>query len=366
MKVAIVHDQLTQYGGAERVLEVLHEIYPEAPIYTTLFLKEKLPAFYQNWTIKTTFIDKLPIIRNIHQLRTLLFSLAISTIKLENYDLVISYTQGIAKGVSVPPGTYHLSYINTVPWVIWGIKKVKGRFLTKYFGKKWDYKTAQNPNSILSISQNTHDRIKKFYNRDSHIIYPPVEIKKLQNSIKSYCLSEDIKVQIKDFQKNGYYIFVGRLEGYKGELEFAHALSSRNRNLLVLGSGTNKDRLTKFGEKVVVISGVSDEDKALLVLNAKALLNGSDEDFGINMVEALCLGTPVIALGKGGALEIIQDEKNGLLLDSLEQNEILDKVKKIEEMRFNKKKTVESSLKFSRENFINDFKEYVSGLNIPS
>ncbi|MEI7604182.1 MAG: glycosyltransferase [bacterium] len=357
MKIALVHDQLTQYGGAERVLDVLHDMFPEAPIYTTVYLKDKLPKFYNDYDIRTTFIDKLPIIRNKHKFRAPFFPFGIQSLNLKDYDLIISDTQGIAKGVKLKKNQKHISYVHTIPWFIWGLKESKGRKFSQFIGKKWDYKTAQNPNILLANSQTTHDRILKYYNRESKVVYPPVEIQKL----RSFAV-EEIPDKYKDILKKPYFIFIGRLEGYKGELDFAQACTNLNQNLVIIGKGTNENKLKTFSKYVILINDADDRVKAILLKNAQALFNGSIEDFGINMVEALSLGVPVIALKKGGALEIVKDGLTGVLYNEQDTESIWQTINFFIQKRFDKNKLMESSERFSREIFEQNIKEIIKSL----
>lgn len=347
--VALAHDQLTQYGGAERVLDTLHEIFPTAPIYTTVYLKDKLPDFYSDLNIKTSFIDKLPIIRDFHKLRSLLFSFGIGQFNLSSYDLVFSDTQGISKGIKVGKNTKHISYVHTVPWAIWGING-RGNFIKRFFGQKWDYRTAQKPDVLIANSITTQERIKTYWKRDSIVINPPVELSKL------LAYSKDIK------EKEGYIVFVGRLAGYKGELELAHACTGLKQNVIIIGNGKNAATLRNFSPYVKLIEDCSDTDKAIYIKKAKALFNGSVEDFGINMVEAIGLGTPVIALNKGGATEIISDGKTGVFISNTTVNSIKEGICRVQNIIIDLKLQKEIYKKYDKAEFIYKIKGLVKTL----
>ncbi len=346
-KIALVHDQLTQYGGAEKVLDVFHKIYPTSPIFTTVYLKNRLPDYYSKYDIHCTFLNKLNLIKNKKQLRTLLFPLAINTLKLNDYDLIISDTQGISKGVKTNMSQFHISYVHTIPWAVWNLKNEKGRYLTKYFGQKWDFKTAQFPNILIANSKHTQKRIGIYYKRDSLLLYPPVDITTLENN------SLDV------LNKNDYGVFLGRLEGYKGEMELAQACTAAKQKLIIIGKGKNELKLKNYSKYIELKNNVDDIQKAKILKSAKFLFNGSVEDFGINMVEALSLGTPIIALGKGGACEIVNNQ-NGILIDTLSVSNIILALNELNRRSFNTIQLKDSVDKFRQENFVINFKNIIN------
>jgi glycosyltransferase involved in cell wall biosynthesis len=463
MNLALVHDQLTQYGGAERVLDVFYELFDQPDIYTTVYLKNKLPDFYKNKNIQTSWVDKLPIIREYHKLRAPLFPYGIESLDLSKYDIILSDTQGIAKGVKTNANQKHISYVYTIPWAVWGLKTGKQNKLAMAFGQNWDYKTAQRPDKLITISKHIQARIRKFWDRDAEVIYPPVEVEKLRRDagliyeaqitriiegtnytngevsfrgkaketrlngdskewnftkVKSTGIKEKSKEADEEINpsvplageermdsrlhgndtsesqpetsnqqtsnssihsqpstinhqlltesrlnipatfrnrlqdKEDYIIFVGRLEGYKGELELAQACTELKQKVIIVGKGKNENILRDYSPYVELKTQVDDVQKAILISKAKALFNGSVEDFGINMVEALALGTPVIALGIGGAAEIIENEMTGLFFNNLNVEEVKHAIRSFNKDSFDYEYIYNQADKFSKEIFI--------------
>ena len=350
LKVALAHDQLTVYRGAERVLDVFHSMYPTAPIYTTIYLKNRLPIEYEQYDIKTSFINLLPYIKNNHKIRAMLYPFGITQFKLSNNDfnLLLSDTQGIAKGIRADSNIFHISYIHTPPWSVWGLNDKNYRRFLQYFGQKWDYQTAQHPDILIANSKTTQNRIRKLYNRDAEIIYPPVEIEKLRLH------SKDIH------EKEDYILFIGGLEGYKGEIELARACTEMKQKVIIIGKGKNEAVLSKFSKYVILENNVSDIQKAQYIKRAKALFNGSNEDFGINMAETIALGTPVIALGVGGALEIVEENKTGIFINNLNNLSIKNSIKLINNFSYDSSYLQTQANKYDKNIFIKKIKSLIS------
>jgi len=308
MRVALVHDYLNQYGGAERVLETLSTLFPQAPIYT-LFYDEKRTgyAFAKN-DIRTSFLQNLPRIKGAHHFFPLLMPIAVESFDFSEYDLVISDSASYAKGIITGTNTFHLCYCHTPTRYLWQdsanyTEDKRYPYLLKFgiplaasYLRLWDRQAAQRPNAILANSRFVQKRIKKYYKRDSRVINPPVNF-----SIFSEGESSD------------YFLIVGRLVPYKRFDIAVEACTRLSIPLKIIGRGPAYNHLRRIaGPTVEFVGLVSENILPEYYRNAKALLFPQEEDFGITALESMASGKPVIAYGKGGALEIIEEGKTGI------------------------------------------------------
>jgi glycosyltransferase involved in cell wall biosynthesis len=314
MRVALVHDYLREYGGAERVVEALHEIFPEAPLYTAYYNPKGLGIHAKNfegWDIRTSWLQKVPFANKMVSPFRIFAPSIFEGFDLSEYDVVISSSAiYFAKAVITKPGSLHISYIHTPPRYLYGYTtsfNYKKHWLTRIVGevmnhflRLYDFETSQRPDILVANSKNVEERIKKFYRRDSVVIYPPVDMEKIRNS-KS------------EIRKEDYYLSIGRLTRGKGIEIAVVACSKLGVKLKVAGSGPELEKLKKLADDSVEFLGaVTDEEKIKLYAGAKALIVASeDEDFGITAVEAMACGTPVIAMRAGGYLETVIEGKTG-------------------------------------------------------
>lgn len=313
-KVALVHDFLVEYGGGERVLEALHRIFPQAPIYTAYLDLSKFGPHTERlkkWNIQTSFIQRFP--RKLLSPMRIFAGLAFENFDLSEYDVVISSCNTyFAKAVLTQPNQLHLSYIHTPPRYLYGYAtsfnykkhwwtKVAGE-LANHFLRLADYETSQRPDILIANSKNIQARIKKFYRRDSTVIYPPVDLEEFP------ALSSQLPAPKKD-----YFLALNRLDRGKGTEVVVAACNQLGLKLKVAGTGQEELRLKSLGGKSIEFLGeVSDEDRVKLLAGAKALIVASeDEDFGITAVEAQAAGTPVIAIRQGGYKETVVEGKTG-------------------------------------------------------
>lgn len=312
MKVALVHDYLKEYGGAERVLEALHEIWPEAPLYTAYVNYPALGIHaekFKNWNIKTSFLQYLPFANRLVSPMRMFAPGIFKSFDLSEYDLVISSTAVyFAKAVITKPESLHLSYIHTPPRYLYGYTtsfNYKKRWYTRviaeimnHFLRVADFETSQTPDVLIANSENIAGRIKKFYRRDSKIIYPPVEVEEL--------------LEVKK-QKGKYFLTLNRLSRGKGTEVAVAACSKLNLPLKVASNGGELGNLKNIaGKSVEFVGEVTEEEKAKLFSETIALIACSeDEDFGITVVEAQAAGVPVIAARAGGHLETVIEGKTG-------------------------------------------------------
>lgn len=309
MRVAIVCSWLNQYGGAERVLEVVHEMYPEAPVYTSMYWPEALPASYRSWDIRPSFLDRLPFIKRHHQPFLPLYPYGFESLDLEGYDLILSVTSAFAHGVIARPETTHICYCLTPARFLWQYgayarREQLGRlartvlpfFLTGL--RTWDALAANRVDHFVAISRVVQERIRKFYRRPSRIIYPPVHT-------SDFAVSDEV---------DDYYLILGRLIPYRRVDLAVRAFNELGRPLVIVGDGRDRQALERIaGPNVRFLGRVSDAERKRLLSRCRAFLWPGEEDFGIAPLEANASGRPVIAYAGGGALETVIEGVTGAL-----------------------------------------------------
>ncbi|WP_019851349.1 glycosyltransferase [Desulfitobacterium sp. PCE1] len=367
MKVAIVHEWLTNMGGSERVISVFHEIFPEAPIYTTLFEPEKIDLPLRNADIRTSFLQRLPKPLRKHQRLLPFMPYAFEQFDLSEYDLVISSSHACAKGVLTRADALHVCYCYTPMRYAWDmyhdyIAPLKG--LKRWFAiwqlheiRIWDQTNAQRVDRFISISQSVAKRIKKHYSADSKVIAPPVNVARFR-------YMDD---------REDYYLVVSRLVGYKRVDIAIEACIRLKRKLLVIGIGEEEKRLKALCEGkenwINFLDWQSEEQVVDYLAKAKAFLFPGEEDFGLTMVEALASGCPVIAYGRGGALDILRDEETGILFEEQTVGGMVSAIERFEQLSGQNKMHSPDLLrknaeKFSIENFKEKFLEVLDCYNM--
>lgn len=380
MRVALVHDQLNEFGGAERVLLALSEMFPEAPIYTAYY-KKNSPAYQQfkkrkiiaSWAQKIPFFDKLA-----SPLR-FLAPLIWESFDFRGLDLIISSASWyITKGLIIPVNTLHVSYIHTPPRYLYGYETsidFKKNFFTRLYAnlvnpflRKYDFLSAQRPDVLIANSENTRKRIKKFYHRDATVIYPPVELPILKRSD----LSE--RSDLNRPESRQYFLIVSRLVGGKGIQMAVEACTELNLPLKVVGRAAGWSReyqhLKSISKSnIEFVGSASDPELVKLYSGAKAFLAlARDEDFGITPVEAMLCGTPVIAYRGGGYLETVIDGKTGIFFDEYNVEslkKVLSVIASPSASRgrgnlFNSAKIQKHASKFSKERFEKEIKSLIN------
>jgi glycosyltransferase involved in cell wall biosynthesis len=333
MKVALIHDHLAQEGGAEKVLKILTEMFPEAPIYTLLYDKKNVAKNFANCHIETSIIQRLPGGVKHYKWYLYFMPMAVEFFDLRTYDLVISDASAFAKGVITTPETLHICYCHTPTRYLWSdahqylnelkynkwIKKIISLTLGRL--RLWDYSAAQRVDYFIANSQAVKSRIKKFYRRSSDIIYPPVETDKFEIS--------DISQQTK---AERYFLIGCRLAPYKRVDIVIEAFKNLgvDYRLKVFGDGLDLKRLQKIANlapNIEFLGRVDDEEKAKLYAEALAFINPQEEDFGITAVESMAAGRPVIAYARGGALETVQEGRTGIFFKEQTKEAIVRAVK---------------------------------------
>ena len=301
MKVALVHDWLNQYGGAERVLEVLHDLYPDAPIYTSIFEPKAMPAPYRTWDLRTSFMQSLPLVKRRHQPFMPLYPLAFEQFDLAGFDLVISNASAFCHGVLTGPQTVHVCYRLTPTRFVWNyhdyvreesLGGLARRALPPVLAllRLWDRVAADRVDHFVAISQAVAGRIAKFYRRDSVVIHPPVDC-------SSFLPADEV---------GDYYLVVSRLIPYKRVDLAVRAFNALGLPLVVAGDGRHRAALEKLARPNVRFLGRVDEAQLRdLYAHCQALIFPGEEDFGLTPLEAQASGRPVIAYAGGGALDTV-------------------------------------------------------------
>lgn len=307
MKVALVYDRVNKIGGAERVLEALHEIYPASPLFTLVSQKKNAP-WSAKFEVKPTFFNRLPFLRSRHEWLAPFAGFAFETLDLSDFDLVISVTSAEAKAVITRPETLHLCYCLTPTRYLWsGVEVYRHQSLApSVFDallpplRQADLTYAARPDGYLSISQAVQKRLQTYYHRPSTVIYPPIDY--------------DFFSALPKPRKTAYFLVVSRLVPYK-RVDLAIELTRRlGQPLVVVGTGSEFIRLQRLarGLPVSFTGQINDRRLRALYQGAKAVLFPQEEDFGLVPLEAAATGTPTLALGRGGALETVLPGQTGL------------------------------------------------------
>ncbi len=354
-KIALVHDHLFQMGGAERVLLEFTKIYPESPIFTLIYDKKR-DYFFCNSKIITSFIQKFPFSTRIFKWFLPVMPIAWEKLDLRGYDIILSSVSALAKGIRKQEGTKHICYCHTPTRYLWSEKNeyVAGLRIPKILKKillhelenikKWDFKASQDVDYFIANSNFIAERIKKYYNRESDVIYPPV------------CVNNFYSSEIRD----DYYIIVSRLRPYK-KVELAiKAFNQLKLPLKVVGGGEYLGIYRKMSNSNIEFLGeLSDDEKAKYLSRAKAFINPQEEDFGISAVEAMASGCPVIAYDIGGVKETVIEGETGVFFEEQNWASLVDAILRFEKMTFDRNHIKEYAQKFSDVRFRREIKEYI-------
>lgn len=354
MKVAIVHDDLVQWGGAERVLEAICEVFPEAPIYTSVFdnKNSEISERFKNKKIHLSFLQKIPGWKNLYKALLPLYPLAFEQFDFSEYDLVISHTTRFAKSIITKPGTIHISYCHTPPRFLWHLSEEKfPAILANYLGflRLYDGITSKRVDYFLAGSLNAKARIKKIYNKKSNVLYPFVDIKRFENQ---------------EPFNGGYYLVVSRLNKYKRVDLAINACGQLRKNLKIIGIGPEMENLKKLIRSysgIELIGNLDDESVVNVLSGCKGLIVSGVEDFGMTPLEAQALGKPVIALRSGGALETV-NENTGVFFEKQNIEELKIAIMKLESKRIDPEKCKENAQFFRKEKFLSSLKQNVAQL----
>lgn len=355
LNVALVHYWLLKKRGGERVLETICKMLPQADIYTLFCNRDNIPDIFNMHKITTSFLQNFPLATRYYRNYLPLYPLAIEQFDLNGYDLVISSESGIAKGVLTNPETCHICYCHTPMRYAWNmyhfykesLGPVKKFFFSPilHYIRMWDRLSADRVDYFIANSLNTRKRIKKYYRRESEVIYPPIDTE--------YFTPGSIK------KDDGFYLLVSAMEPYKNIDLAIDAFRLLKKPLVVVGSGSHTISISQ-NDSINYIGQVTDEDLRDYYRNCKALIFPTEEDFGMVPLEAQACGKPVIAYGKGGALESVVDGKTGIFFSEQTPESLIEAVNKFEKMTFDPKVIRKNAERFSHKVFEDKFRKFVA------
>jgi glycosyltransferase involved in cell wall biosynthesis len=355
MKVALAHDYLNQYGGAERVLEQLHDLYPDAPIYTSMYDPSIMPAAYRSWDIRTSFMQRLPFVTKRHQAYLMAYPIAFESFDLSAYDVVISNSSAFCKGVVTGPSTMHISYCLTPMRWVWryrdyvdrerlgGVARALLPPLIHYL-RVWDAMASSRVDRYIAISSAVAARIRKYYRRNPEIIYPPVDTAQFPAA----------------GPRGDYYMTAGRMTPYQRKDLIVDAFRDLGRPVKIVGDGRDRARLQARATPNIEFPGwVDDRTLRDLYANCRGYLFPGEEDFGIAPVEAQAAGKPVIAYAAGGALDTVIDGETGVLFARQTPADLADAVRRFETLSFDPDRISQNAERFSSQVFRERFSSFV-------
>lgn len=362
MKVALVHDYIKEYGGAERVLEALHEMFPDAPVFTSVYLPNYLGPHkerFKNWNIKPSILQWIPFKAKLISPMRLLTPFIFKRMDFSEYDVVIVSATGayqpnlISKGKAV-----QICYCHTPPRYLYGYPTARSVsafmkpfiHIVNYFLRILDFESSQNVDYFIANSKETRSRIEKFYRKDSVVIYPPVDIPRRTKNIER-------------ITERNYYLAGGRLARAKRIDLAVKACTELKLPLKVFGrgfAGYESELRSIAGPTVEFVGEVTDKEKWELMQNARSYLSpAQNEDFGIANVESMAAGTPVIALGEGGAMESIVDDKTGVFFDKPTVDSLKKAIKKFAKIKLKPEDCRKQAEKFSKERFEKELSKFI-------
>lgn len=364
LKVAIVCDWLTSQGGAEKVVEVLAGIFPEAPIYTSVCDRSRF-EWLKNRKLVTSWLDKLPILRYKHQLMAPFRPIVFESFDFAEFDLVFSLTSAEAKNIITKPKTIHICYCHTPIRYYWsdyheylhnrlefGIFNPLVKLVMPFLASSLriaDRMAAERVDYFLANSINVGKRIAKYYRRESEVIYPPVE--------------DEFEAKESSNQGNEYYLYLGRLVPYKKADLVVESFIKNGKRLLVSGEGPQLSWLKKIAKgkrNIEILGRVDDNEKKVLLKNCKALIFPAEEDFGIVPVEAMMCGKPVVAYARGGARETVVKNVTGVFFERQNIDSLNKAVVDLERRNWDGKKISIWAKKFKREVFVEKINSFVA------
>lgn len=353
MRIALVHHWLVTMRGGERVLEALAEIFPSADLFTLVCDRKMLPSSLSRLRVRTSLLQHLPRPTRWYPYYLPLFPIATSQLDLRGYDLVVSSDAAVIKGIRIHDGATHVCYCHSPMRCLWsGYETYRQaahplvRFtLSALRGHlcRWDHRAAQRVDFFVANSENVQARIESFYGRQSVVIHPPVD-------------TQRFVVNSRPDERDGFFLTVSQLVSYKRIDLIVDAFTRCKRPLLIIGDGPERQKLERrAGENIRFAGSLPQREVVEAMQRCRAFVFAGEEDFGIVMAEAQACGTPVVALGKGGALEIVQDNLTGVLFNDESVDSLLGALDRLEHGFFDPKLIRASAMRFTRQRFVDEF-----------
>jgi len=355
VQIAIVHDYLNQYGGAERVLEAIHDMAPHAPVYTSIYDVQAMPPAYQHWDIRVSWMQHLPQWRRFFRHYFMFYPLAFEQMDFADYDVIISSSSAYAKGIRPRSDAIHICYCHTPMRFAWqtdqyiarenirGIANVAMQFLLRFI-RAWDVRSATRVTHYIANSQVVAARIKQYYQRDAVVIPPPVDLAPFEN-----------------LPPGNYFLTGGRLVPYKRIDLAVKACTALNIPLVVFGEGRDKAELMAHaGPSVRFVGRVSDAERMRLFAECRGFLFPGEEDFGITPLEAMAAGRPVLAYRAGGALDTVIDGETGLFFDAQDVESMKAGLHTMQTHTWDAQRIRTHAEQFSRERFMARMRDFIT------
>ena len=355
LKIALVHDWGNQVGGAENVLLALKELFPDAPVYMSMYEPAVMPEICRSWDIRTSFMNRLPLVKRHHQPFLPLYPLAFEQFDFSDFDLVLSNKSGFCHGIITPPETLHINYCLTPTRYVWNYRNYARRegigrlanFLLQpmlSYLRTWDRLAADRVDYFIAISREVQRRIKKYYRRDSLIIYPPVETDRFRPAEGH----------------DDYFLVVSRLIPYKRIDLAVRAFNKLGLPLKIVGDGRDRAKLQAMaGSNIEFLGRLPDGEVEKMIQHCRAFIFPGHEDFGITPLEANAAGRPVIAYRAGGALDTVAEGQTGLFFNEPTPESLSAAVRALDEMSFDPAAIRQHALRFDKAVFQREIKQFV-------
>jgi len=353
----LVHDYLNQYGGAERLLEAMTELAPDAPVYTSIYDPKVMPPAYRTWDVRTSWIDHAPWAGRRHQWLLPAYAFAFERMRLPDCELVLSSSSAFAKMVKPPPGAVHICYTHAPMRFAWDFERyaereqlpnAARRMLPPYLAwLRWrDRATANRVDRFIANSTVVRDRIRAYWRRDAHVIYPPVDVERFRHVPHS-----DV---------GEYFLIIARLVPYKRIDLAVDAFSILDLPLWIVGEGRDRAALEeRSGPNVRFLGRLSDDEVGEVMARSRAVVFMSEDDFGITQVEAQAAGRPVIAYGSGGVQDTVIPDVTGVLVEEQSVEGLLNAMHRFNELHFDPKVLVNHARQFSKARFQHELADFV-------
>ncbi len=361
MKIAVVHDYFTQMGGAEKVAEELIRMLPTADLHTTVALPELMPPSLAGRRVGTTWMQNMPLMKEYYRLYFMLYPLAVRSLDLSAYDLVVSSSSGYAKGVRSNRDAIHVCYCHTPMRWVWSFDSYSSRetmgmakrlLLPPLIGalREWDKAASSAPDHFVANSKTVAERIERAYERTAEVIHPPIDVNRFRASN----------------EQEDYYLVLARLISYK-RLDLAvEACTKLRRRLMVIGDGPDRARLMeKAGPTVTFLNRLSDEEVEHYAARCRALIFPGEEDFGMAPLEIAAAGRPTIAYRAGGAVETIIDGVTGVFFDRQEADSLAEAIQRFEQQEWSSRTLRRHAESFGIEVFQSKFRQFLAKVGAP-